>query len=61
MGSKLMTAGCFLGAMLGILSLRSAATTDAQRVFRLSIAGLALMLMLTGGVLMLRESRKSGG
>ena len=59
MGSKLMTVGCFLGAMLGMLSLRSAATTDMQRIFRLSVAGLALVLMLTGGVMVLRENRKS--
>lgn len=59
MGSNLMTAGCLLGALLGMLSLRSAPANDAQRLVRLSVAALALVLMLAGGVVMIRESRKS--
>ena len=59
MGNKLMTAGCFLGAILGLLSLLSG-STEGQRLFRLVVAATALGLMLTGGVMMARESRKGG-
>jgi hypothetical protein len=58
MGSKWTTAGCFLGAMLGMISLRSHASTDAQRIFRLCVASLALLFMLAGGVMMFWERRK---
>ena len=48
MGNKLTTAGCFLGAMSGFLALRSAPTTDVQRVFRLCLALSAIVLIVVG-------------
>lgn len=59
MGSKLLSAGCFLGATLGILSLFSAATSDTRRILRLSIAGLALVLIVAGSIMMFWERRQS--
>ncbi len=59
MGNKLMTAGCFLGALTGALSLWSAPATDVQRIFRLSVALLAVSLIVVGAVMMARGRSSS--
>jgi hypothetical protein len=56
-GDKLMTAGAFVGAFVGFLGLRSPAVTNAQRIFRLSLASTAVLLLVVGAILKFRSRR----